>query len=118
MDSDKSGKVDINDIRQTYNAKKHPDVMSGKRSEDEVLHEFLETFEQSYCNQKGHNDARDGVIQVEEWLEYYNSVSMSIDDDEYFALMMNNAWNLDGKKVTKKGWGGEVWSPFSFSFYF
>jgi hypothetical protein len=23
--------------------------------------------------------------------------------------MMNNAWNLDGKKVTKKGWGGEVW---------
>jgi hypothetical protein len=29
-------------------------------------------------------------------------------------LMMNNAWNLDGKKVTKKGWGGEVWSPFSF----
>jgi hypothetical protein len=24
-------------------------------------------------------------------------------------LMMNNAWNLDGKKVTKKGWGGEVW---------
>jgi hypothetical protein len=24
-------------------------------------------------------------------------------------LMMNNAWNLDGKKVTKKGWAGENW---------
>jgi hypothetical protein len=24
-------------------------------------------------------------------------------------LMMNNAWNLDGKKVTKKGWAGEYW---------
>ena len=48
-----------------------------------------------------------GVISMDEWLEYYNNVSMSIDDDEYFALMMNNAWNLDGKKVTKKGWAGE-----------
>lgn len=26
MDKDKSGLVDINDIRQTYNAKQHPDV--------------------------------------------------------------------------------------------
>ena len=33
---------------------------------------------------------------------------MSIDDDAYFALMMNNAWNMDGAKVTKKGWGAEV----------
>jgi len=33
---------------------------------------------------------------------------MSIDNDEYFKLMMTNAWNLDGKKVTKKGWGAEV----------
>jgi hypothetical protein len=50
MDSDKSGKVDINDIRQSYNAKKHPDVLSGKKKEEEILCEFLETFEQSYCN--------------------------------------------------------------------
>jgi hypothetical protein len=28
-----------------YNAKFHPDVKSGKRSEDEILGEFLETFE-------------------------------------------------------------------------
>jgi len=33
---------------------------------------------------------------------------MSIDRDDYFALMMNNCWNMDGSKVTKKGWGGEV----------
>lgn len=108
MDSDKSGKVDINDIRQTYNAKQHPDVKSGKRTEDEVLMEFLDTFEDHFCDVKGQEDARDGVITMPEWLEYYNNVSMSIDNDEYFALMMNNTWNLDGAKVTKKGWGGEV----------
>ena len=81
MDSDKSGKVDLNDIRQTYSAKKHPVVIPSKRSDEEVLYEFFETFEQSYCDQKGHNDDRDGVIQVDEWLVYYNNVSISIDDD-------------------------------------
>ena len=58
---------------------------------------------------KGHADSRDGKITPEEWCEYYNNVSMSIDDDAYFDLMMNNTWNLDGKKVTKKGWAGEYW---------
>lgn len=108
MDKDKSGQVDINDIRQTYNAKHHPDVKAGKKSEDEILNEFLDTFEDHFCDCKGNEDSRDGIITMQEWLEYYNNVSMSIDNDEYFALMMNNTWNLDGKKVTKKGWGGEV----------
>lgn len=108
MDSDKSGQLDINDIRQTYNAKQHPDVKAGKKTEDEVLGEFLDTFEDHFCDMAGNSDSRDGKITHEEWCEYYNNVSMSIDDDAYFELMMNNTWNLDGKKVTKKGWGGEV----------
>jgi Ca2+-binding EF-hand superfamily protein len=108
MDSDKSGQLDINDIRQTYNAKQHPDVKSGKKSEEEVLGEFLDTFEDHYCDMAGQADSRDGIITMPEWIEYYNNVSMSIDNDEYFELMMNNTWNLKGDRVTKKGWGGEV----------
>jgi Ca2+-binding EF-hand superfamily protein len=34
LDRDGSGVVDINDIRGVYNAAKHPDVLSGKKSED------------------------------------------------------------------------------------
>ena len=45
IDADGSGVLDINDIRKRYNAKKHPDVMSGKMTEDDVLFEFLDTFE-------------------------------------------------------------------------
>jgi len=107
MDLDKSGKLDLNDIRQKYNAKQHPDVKAGKKTEEEVLEEFLDTFEDHFCDMKGHADSRDGIVTMEEWLEYYNNVSMSIDRDDYFQLMMNNTWNLDGSRVTKKGWGAE-----------
>lgn len=108
MDKDGSGELDINDIRQNFNAKQHPDVKAGKKSEDEILGEFLDTFEDHFADIKGNEDSRDGIIKMHEWIEYYNNVSMSIDDDEYFKVMMNNAWNLDNSKVTKKGWGGEV----------
>jgi Ca2+-binding EF-hand superfamily protein len=48
MDKDGSGVLDVNDIRQNYNAKQHPDVKSGKKKEDDILMEFLDTFEQHY----------------------------------------------------------------------
>jgi len=106
MDKDGSGILDLDDIRQAYNAKHHPDVKAGKKTEDEILYEFLDTFEAHHSDNK--EDARDGRVSVDEWTEYYNNVSMSIDRDDYFELMMNNAWNLKGDKVTKKGWGGEI----------
>lgn len=84
MDKDKSGTLDINDIRQTYNAKQHPDVKAGKKTEDEILSEFLDTFEDHHADIKGNADSRDGKINMNEWIEYYNNVSMSIDDDAYF----------------------------------
>jgi len=48
MDKDKSGILNIEDIKQFYNAKMHPDVKSGKKTEDDILMEFLDTFEMHY----------------------------------------------------------------------
>jgi len=53
------------------------------------------------------NEAPNYVVTKEEFEEYYNNVSCSIDDDMYFMLMMNNAWKLDEKPGTgaqKGGW--------------
>ena len=106
MDKDGSGILEIDDIRQKYNAKHHPDVKAGKKTEDEILYEFIDTFETHHTQNA--DDAQDGRVSKTEWIEYYNNVSMSIDRDDYFELMMNNAWNLKGDKVTKKAWAGEI----------
>jgi Ca2+-binding EF-hand superfamily protein len=41
LDKNNDGVIDINDIKHLYNAKKHPDVLTGKRSESQVLMDFL-----------------------------------------------------------------------------
>ena len=106
LDIDGNGHIDYNDVKQVYNAKGHPDVRSGKKSEEEVLGEFLETFEMHH-NILGGNDR---VVTKEEFDEYYNNVSASVDNDQYFELMMNNAWKLQeppaytkNKSWTNKG---------------
>ena len=48
MDRDKSGTLNIDDIKGVYNGKMHPDVKAGKKTEDEILGEFLDTFELHY----------------------------------------------------------------------
>merc|ERR1712216_1083636 len=38
----------------------------------------------------------DGVVTMAEFVEYYRDISAEIDDDEYFELMMRNAWHISG----------------------
>ena len=71
IDKDGSGILDINDIKGTYNAKKHPDVLSGKQAEEDVLLEFLDTFEAAYAVKHGESKTRDGKVSLDEFVEYY-----------------------------------------------
>jgi len=52
-------------------------VKTGKRTEDEVLVEFMETFQQHHNKAKGAK--KDNKISVDEFIEYYNNISCSID---------------------------------------
>lgn len=106
IDKDKGGFVDINDIRGTYDASKHPDVLQGKKTEEQILQEFLETFETAH-NMRN-NTAPDHIVTYDEFCEYYNNISASIDNDEYFALMMANAWKInEGDRTYSKGWSSK-----------
>jgi len=100
LDKDGSGVVDLEDIRDVYNTSRHPDVLSGKKTSDQVLLDFLETFETHHNIMNG--EAADGRITLDEFIEYYTNISASLDNDEYFALMMNNSWNLSGDSNTYK----------------
>lgn len=90
LDRDGSGEVDYNDICDTYNASRHPAVLEGRKTERQVLDEFLATFEMALSG------VADGIVTMDEFLEYYTSISASIDRDDYFEQMINSSWNISG----------------------
>jgi Ca2+-binding EF-hand superfamily protein len=119
----RDGVITVDDLRDFYSAKEHPDVKAGKRTESAVLQELLDGFE-------GKKGNRDGSVSLEEWVGYCTAsapakrrtrqtphppnadargawlacargarcadeeTSASIDNDEHFNTTMISAWPM------------------------
>ena len=102
LDLNENGEISFDELQAKYSAKSHPEVLSGKKKEEEVLKEFMDTFQDTYNYLCG--TETDNIITLEEFMEYYENISMTIDSDEYFEAMLNNAWNLNNQNNYKKAW--------------
>ena len=88
FDKKGDGFIDAKTIMMGYDASKHPDVLNRERTEHDIIHEFLETFDVG--------GEKDGKVSRNEFVNYYENVSACIDDDDYFEIMMNNVWGING----------------------
>lgn len=87
LDATGDGQIQVDDIASCFDAKGHPDVRAGTLPEEQALGNFLSQFDGVDQN---------GTVTRQEFLEYYRNVSASIDDDDYFELMIRNAWHIAG----------------------
>ena len=95
FNKDNNGKVPINEIKLSFNARRHPDVINGKKSEGEIFGEFLDSIEsyREYLeNMKG---IYDNSMSLEEFINFYIEVGVGFEDDKMFEFMINNCYNLD-----------------------
>ena len=95
FNKDNEGKIMTSDIKTKYNYKKHPDVLNGKNTPNEIYSDFLdflETFREYNDNLKGGYSFN---MSFEEFFDFYNEISMSIEDDDYFEMLLTNCWDLD-----------------------
>jgi calcyphosin len=74
-----------------YNVKNNPAVIEGRKTETQAQNDFLATFETS---SQGANP--DGKVSLDEFVEYYNNISASIENEIYFVQLLNSSWDLDG----------------------
>jgi Ca2+-binding EF-hand superfamily protein len=93
LDTDSDNHIVKSDIKRRFNAKRHPDVTAGARSEEEVLCEFLDTFEAVHSAYASKTSS-ENQVDLAAWLRYYNYVSCNIDSDGYFAQLLQNTFDL------------------------
>jgi len=85
LDVNKDGQVTLDDIAKLYDVSQHPDVIQGKKTPKEAYLEFMSLWD---------TQVADGIVTFDEFCDYFKDVSASIDSDDYFLVMMRNAWKL------------------------
>ena len=91
---EKKNKAMISEIKNKFNASRHPDVIKGIKTENKILGEFLdflETFREYNNNLHGFNFS----MSFQEFFDFYSQISLSINDDKYFEMLLTNCWDLD-----------------------
>eukprot|EP00747_Dinoflagellata_sp_TGD_P179926 gnl/TRDRNA2_/TRDRNA2_31542_c0_seq2.p1 gnl/TRDRNA2_/TRDRNA2_31542_c0~~gnl/TRDRNA2_/TRDRNA2_31542_c0_seq2.p1 ORF type:complete len:842 (+),score=143.30 gnl/TRDRNA2_/TRDRNA2_31542_c0_seq2:51-2576(+) len=86
LDRDGNGIVTMNDIAHSYDVSTNPSVKAEDMSANDAYALFMKNYDTS----------KDGVVTFDEFVENYQWVSASIEDDAYFELMMRNAWRIPG----------------------
>jgi Ca2+-binding EF-hand superfamily protein len=85
LDRNGDGQVTLDDIAKIYDASKHPEVRSGRLTEEQVFRQFITMWD---------TEKPDGIVTMKEFARYYEDVSASIDSDDYFEAMIRSAWKL------------------------
>ena len=104
FDKNRKGVIDLDDIRNSYNPNNHPDVVSGKKTEDEILAEFLDFLQYHFSLLKSDKEQEINKINIEEFLAFFNNISAGVEDDDYFENIIKSGFNLEDRKPKKKGW--------------
>ena len=87
LDRTGDGFVDVKDLQKAYDVSKHPKFITGEMTKNQVLEEFMAQWD---------TGKKDGKVTKQEFEDYYADVSASVDRDDYFELMIRNAWHIAG----------------------
>jgi hypothetical protein len=86
------GFVTYQKLREQFDGHKHTDVCNGRKTEDEAITDFLEVYEIHHNTYNNFN--KNPNVTIEEFLEFYRTLSPAYEDDLTFASMVRGVWGV------------------------
>ena len=87
LDANKTGDIQMWQMKKFFTSRRHPDVLGGKLTEEECYSEFFSAF----ANDKFKTP---DVISYAELEDYYEFISQTVPHDATFESILKNCWSV------------------------
>ena len=87
LDANKTGEIQLWQMKKFFCARRHPDVLDGKITEEQCYSEFFSAFN----NDKFQSP---DLLTYAELEDYYEFVSQNVLDDKRFNSILKNCWSI------------------------
>ena len=86
--------IPLHQVKKKYSARRHPEVVSGKKTEDEKIMEFNESFDINYdiCSLDQNSGKIGKYIDFNTFANFYEYVSFIYYNDEDFSNLLASTW--------------------------
>ena len=93
IDKENKGGLSVDELIQIYNPKGSYEFLYNKESEENSKKIFENTFKENHIYLNG-EDGVDKLVDIDEFIDYYESVSLMILEDDTFKEVMLKSWGL------------------------
>jgi calcyphosin len=105
LDADKSGTLEMREVKEAFDPTRHPDVKAGLKTVEEVRFGFFEMFTQFHNASTGFTG--ESSISMHEFLEYHQYLNEQFERDGEFRNFIIGVWNLDVQQIGKAEYAGK-----------
>ena len=93
--------LSIEEVFSLYNPKGSYEVLYLKKNEEVARKIFEDTFTENHLYLNG-EEGKNKLVDLDEFIDYYESVSLMIRDEDIFREVILKSWNLFKEEVLKK----------------
>ena len=93
LDKENKGGLSVDELYQLYTPKGSYEFLYNKESEENAKKLFESTFKENHIYLNG-EDGFDKLVDIDEFIDYYESVSLMILEDDTFKEVLLKSWGL------------------------
>jgi len=93
LDVNGNGTLEVGEVKEKFDATRHPDVKAGISSVAVVRSNFFDTFTSYHSATKGFSG--DKSVSLEEFVEYHHYLNSHFERDAEFRNFVIGVWNID-----------------------
>ena len=96
LKKDENGNIFVVDFKRIFNANKYNEIFGGEKTKEYIYYEFIDNLEifLNYRN-KLYNKNLNYILNYDDFLRFFDQVSMYIDTDNLFEKYINSCWNIN-----------------------